>query len=320
MGWGWLPKPQLRAPRPPGGATPPGGGATSASGGSVTGAAEYLYSGAVHSGMTVNAAGNMYVHLAGSAIGTTVGSGGYLRVWGADSGSRSLASNTTVMNSGAYEYVYSGATESGSTVGSGGQIAVWGSGSLASATTVIGGGNLYVYQGATASGVTVNVSGTLTAWDSGTTVDGTNVNSGGLLHIHGGAAVGNTNVIGTLFINNGGAVEAGTSASFVGANSGTVKFTHDVTGVTVSGLVVSGGAIDFADIGYNSAPMSATWTSTGVNTGTLTLTSGALNAAVTLFGNFTAASDFTYSTDGAGGTLVRDTVAGTDPFSLLTHG
>ena len=309
-----------------GGFTALWGSGTVGSGGAVAGV-EDVKSGAVHSGLVVNSGGNLHVHLAGSAVGTTVDGGGYLKVWG----SGSLASSSKLAAINAFQYVYSGATESGSNVISGGQIAVWGSGSLAAGTKVDEGGAEYVYSGASASGVNVYSGGNLWAWDAGTTVTETNVYSGGSALIHGGATVGNTYLYGgKLDVFSGGLVSSSSHSSsanvtIVGANGGTVKFTHDVTGLQVSGFTVGQGAIEFADIAWqDGGAVTSVWSQTTVSSGTnpgsgtLTLTSGGLHAVVTLFGTWAAASEFSYTTDGHVGTLVRDVTSGTDPVSLLS--
>lgn len=299
-----------------------GSGTVGSGGGVNSGGIEDVKSGAVHRGLVVNPGGSLHVHLAGSAVGTTVDGGGYLKVWG----SGSLASSSTLAAISAFQYVYSGATESGSTVIDGGQISVWDSGSLAAGTKVNQDGAAYVYLGASASGVEVYSGGNLWAWDSGTTVTETNVYAGGSALIHGGATVGNTNLYGgKLDVFSGGLVASGTVATMVGTNGGTVKLTHDVTNLRVSGFAVGQGAIEFADIAWHDGgAVTSVWSQTTVSSGTnpgsgtLTLTSGGLHAAITLFGTWNAASDFSYKTDGHVGTLVRDITSGTDPVSLLS--
>jgi autotransporter passenger strand-loop-strand repeat protein len=318
-----------------GGASISGGHVHALSGGATlgatlqAGAVQKVWAGGSAISTTVQSGTSLYVHDGGYAGSPEIQSGAFAGIWGAGTVASGVMVNTsahlhvhqagsaiggTILSGGA-QYVYSGATESGSTVASGGEIKVWNPGTVAIGTFINSGGNVYVYSGASASGTNVNAGGTLWAWDAGTTVSSANVYAGGILKVHTSALVGNTTLYGGAVEISGGGVVSGSVFTMPGTNGGTVSFTHEVTGVAVSGIGVGYGAIDFGDIALGSATMSS-WTSTGTGSGTLTLTSGAVAATVTLFGNFMAASDFTYTAHG-GGTRVTDTTSGTDIQNLL---
>lgn len=283
--------------------------------------------GSAGGGATANLNGEIHVSAGGWALPTLNGgklwayegatvnlarvtSGGALYVGGV--GAQTSGSNIL---SGSYEHIYGGAAAISSTV-SGGEQKVWGSGTTATSTSVVSSGGSsgaqYVYSAASAVGTQVSSGGRLWAWEVGTTVKDATISAGGEMVIHRSAVASGAQLEGGIvkFYNGGqGSVQINASSSIVevGVSAGTVN---------VSGFAVSTGAIDFSNMSYDASVTSA-WTQLGVGSGTLTLTSGSLQAAVTLFGTFSAASDFTYTAHN-NGTRVTDNMAGTDIQNLIS--
>ncbi|MEK7751438.1 MAG: hypothetical protein AAB654_05940 [Acidobacteriota bacterium] len=239
------------------------------------------------------------------------------------------------IHSGAYEYVHGGASAMGTTLSAAGNQWVWGAGTTATSTGIQSGASQNVYAGASAVGTQVSSGGRLVSWDSGTIVSGAPVGAGGDFYVQISATASNTQVNsgGVMLVDHnavangveldGGHVRfnnGGQGNVQINATSSVVEVGNTAGAVAVSGFTVSSGTIDFYDIHYD-ASVTSSWTSTGAGVGTLTLTSGALNATVTLFGSFMAASDFTVAAF-PGGTRVTDTMPGTDIQNLLTlpHG
>ena len=264
--------------------------------------------GTVASGTLVQSGGFMQAHLGGLVSGMTVLSGGLGTIWTAGS-----ASGTTV-NGGA-ELVGLGGTATGTMVNSGGFQYGYGdtlntvinsagsgvtfSGGIFASGQVNAGGTYHVVAGGVASAMTVNGFGAQAYVWSGGSVQGATLNGGYLEILSGGMASGSTVTFGT--------------------SGGTLKLDDSVnmSGLSISGLTPTAGAIDFGDIGYTAGVTSASWTQ-GVGSGTLTLTSGALQASIALFGTYVASS-FKLQSDGAVGTLVTDPAVGNDSQNLLTQ-
>lgn len=304
------------------------GSGSVASGATVSGGYEYVYQGATAANATiqmggwqlvwdsgtvatntlVQIGGIMQVHDGGLVTGVTVSAGGLATVW-----TNGSASGTTV--SGGSELVGPGGTATGTTVSSGGfqygygntintvinnaASAVTFSGGIFTSGQVNAGGTYHVVAGGVASATTVNGTGQAYVW-SGGNLQGATLNGGFLEILSGGMASGST-------------------VTF-GASGGTVKLDNSVnmSGLSISGLTPTAGAIDFGDIGYTAGVTSASWTQ-GAGSGTLTLTSGALTASIALFGSYVASS-FELQSDGAVGTLVTDPAVGTsDAQNLLTQ-
>jgi len=164
---------------------------------------------------------------------------------------------------------------------------------VASGSIVSAGGYLFVSSGATASADVV---------------------SGGTVTVLSGASV-----TGGLIIEAGSAVISGTAAagqtiSFTGPTGDLVLANLPGFGAKIAGMTGSGQKLDLVGFAYNGATESASW-SQGAGSGTLTVTDGAQVAHLTLIGAYVT-SNFTLSTDGAGGTFVVD-----PPLSppLFTH-
>jgi len=75
-------------------------------------------------------------------------------------------------------------------------------------------------------------------------------------------------------------------------------------GASIAGMTGAGQKVDLVGFAYNSATESASW-SQGTGSGALTVTDGAQVAHLSLIGTYVT-SNFTLSTDGAGGTFVVD--------------
>jgi autotransporter passenger strand-loop-strand repeat protein len=223
-----------------------------------------------------------------------------------------------VINNGT-EFVVSGGFASGTTVNSGGVEAVYNSGSEAASITinvggaeVVSGGGLdvgalvaglqFVMAGGTASGADVR-SGAAQVVGSGGSAIATSVD-GGLMEVASGGSTGSAPV---SFTKNGGDLQLDFSQSF----TGTVAGFASPPGVTEE--------IDLRDIVFTSAT-TVNFTEAANNTsGTLTVTDGTHIANLTLLGQYTAAN-FSLSSDGNGGTLIKDPVGSAASPVLAAHG
>jgi autotransporter passenger strand-loop-strand repeat protein len=187
--------------------------------------------GSTSTGLTLNDGDTLSVY--GSAIGTTVNSGGVEQVYAGG-----VADSTSVNSSGSLN-VSSGATAISTTVSSGGYEYI----SNGSAVfTVLSGGADYVYAGGVASGTTVTGGGNETVATSGTAI-GTVLDNDGFQSLYGGTASG-------TIISNGGleGVYYGGTTSFTTVSAGgtlSVGISGSATYTTVSGgsMVVESGGI-----------------------------------------------------------------------------
>jgi autotransporter passenger strand-loop-strand repeat protein len=128
----------------------------------------------------------------GTAISTTVNSGGTMQV------NQSGTASTTAVSSGGYEVVSYGGTLTSTTVSGGGEEVV--SGGTAISTTVNSGGAEFVhfsYNGGTTTGTTVSSGGAEFVFSHGT-ASGTVVNSGGYLVVAPGGSATSTSGGGTI--------------------------------------------------------------------------------------------------------------------------
>lgn len=292
------------------------GGTLHISGGGSAGSSYTISTGpasgqiAIAGGATVSGGGFIHVLDEGVTLGALLqGTSATANVWAGGS----AASMT--LQAGTYLNVYAGGYSVAATIQLGGTENVWGSGSIASNATVQSGGYEYVYSGGTAINTLLQSGGGQWVWGPGTTASNTTVLPGGTMVVHGGGVASDVTLNGgTAEVNSGGS-----GSININSAGSLVKVYQSAGDVSISGLTVSVGTIDFVNIAYTSGVTSATWTSAGAGagSGTLTLTSGAVAATVTLFGNFMAASDFTYTAHG-GGTRVTDTTSGTDIQNLLT--
>ncbi|WP_407117521.1 hypothetical protein [Bradyrhizobium sp. LMG 9283] len=276
--------------------------------------------------ISVASAGAMVLSSGAVASGTTVAAGGQLLVNGVASGANVAAGGSVVVSSGGTLNVLSGQADQGALVVAGGAMVV-SSGGTAINTAVNSGGQLIVRG--TVSGATI-ASGGSTVVSSGGVLDlmagqigaGITVSSGGSLVVSSGGTAsgivvssgGNALVTSGGFVNgatiSGGSLEVATGAS---ANSGTVSFVSGGTlkldssvsfGGTISGFAKPD-YIDMADITFGSST-TLSFTEAASNTsGTLTVSDGVHTAHVTLLGQYVTAQ-FTSATDGHGGTLIGD--------------
>lgn len=276
--------------------------------------------------ISVASAGAMVISSGAVASGTTVAAGGQLLVNGVASGANVAAGGSVVVSSGGTLNVLSGQSDQGALVVAGGAMVV-SSGGTAINTTVSSGGQLVVRG--TVSGATI-ASGGSTIVSSGGVLDlmagqagtGITVSSGGSLVVSSGGTAsaivvssgGNALVTSGGFVN-GATISAGTLevASGASANGGTVTFVSGGTlkldssvsfGGTISGFAQPD-HIDMADIAFGSST-TLSFTEAGNNqSGTLTVSDGVHSAHVTLLGQYVTAQ-FTSATDGHDGTLVGD--------------
>ena len=124
------------------------------------------------------------------------------------------------------------------------------------------------------------------------------IDNGGTINVD-GAATGGTALIegsGTLVFNGSASVDTTTSVKFQGAGLFALSHSGNYTG-SVSGYGI-GNSIDVTDLGFASGKDS-------YNPGTdiLTISNGAHTTKIQLVGVYTA-NDFTFGTDGHGGTLI----------------
>ena len=188
-----------------------------------------------------------------------------------------------VINGGT-EFVVSGGFSSGTTVNSGGVEAVYDSGSEALNDTINSGGAELVSGGAAVSGSVVESGGVEFVLNGGVATD---LIDGGLVDVQAGGLAFAT------FTSNGGVVELDASQTF----SGTIAGFASPAGVTE--------AIDLRDIAFTSAT-TVKFTEAANNTsGTLTVLDGTHTANLTLLGQYSTAN-FTLSSDGNGGTYIKD--------------
>jgi autotransporter passenger strand-loop-strand repeat protein len=229
-------------------------------------AAEFVFSGGLASGSTVNSGGFELVGATGSAggtaIGTVVNSSGTEKVC-----SGGLAS-FTVLNSGGGEFVSSGGTDSGATVNGNAFMEVLAGGksisSLLTGSAPDSGGNFggqeFVSSGGSALDTTVSASAVLIVSAGGVAV-GTTVYSrtdnqnGGLLvfgnttgtiiNSGGGEFVSSGGTESGATVNAGGALvvdSSGTASSTVVNGSGAAEFVN--SGGVTSGTTVNGGGFE----------------------------------------------------------------------------
>jgi autotransporter passenger strand-loop-strand repeat protein len=315
-----------------------------------SGGVVYVVSGAVDSASVISAGGleiimgtatggtnRGLVHLYGSSVSGTIGSGGLTYIV-----SGGTAISTTISNGG-IDVVYAGAVASGTIVGAGGLDYVYGrtvgevvtsggieyvtSGAIASSSVVQSGGALVVYNGGTGSGTVLSGgvvygygstvgdqvgSGGLELVLSGGTASAATVLSGGKMVVSAGATLTGATISGGLLeIESGGT--AGTSqVTFTGAGGILQLDDSQHFAGTVAGFGIPGG-IDLRDISFG-VGTTLSYVDNGTS-GTLTVSDAASHSAtILLLGQYTAAQ-FKTQSDGAGGTLVTDPPI--DPSSLL---
>ncbi|MFP2739467.1 autotransporter outer membrane beta-barrel domain-containing protein [Escherichia coli] len=241
---------------------------------------QYVSSGSIDTGTTINSGGHQHVSKGGSATGTTINSGGHQYV-----SSGGSATDTTI-NSRGYQHVSSGGSATSTTINSGGEQSV-SSGGSATSTTIHSGGYQFVSSGGSATGTTINSGGMLSIFggsavditqksgggistDTSATLSGTNINgsfsiasgstSNMLLENRGYLAVLNGHQATSTTINSGGLqrVSSGGSATSTTINSGGNQYVS--SGGSATGTTINGSGYQFVSSGGSA-------TSTTINSG-----------------------------------------------------
>jgi autotransporter passenger strand-loop-strand repeat protein len=267
------------------------GSGTAVSGGTVN-----VLSGGSLAFSTDFAGGVTNVSAGGTADNLHVQSGGTLNDFG------TITSAVTVLSGGTL-IVQAGGTASG-VVNRGGLDLVLGT---AIGATIESGGTEVLANGGTVNGATVSSGGTDDVTDGGTG-SGATVASGGLELVESGGIDRAVTISGGTFEVASGGSTGSSPVTFAGGSGGTLRLDASLS---FGGLVAGFGAgddLDLRDISFGSAT-STTFTEAASNlSGTLTITNGVSSASITLLGQYTA-GQFTTASDGAGGTLIGETMA-----------
>jgi autotransporter passenger strand-loop-strand repeat protein len=299
-----------------------------------TGGQELVFSGGFTFGATVNGGLEVVEGLfsnlpPGSAFLTTVEGNGVLIDFGFVSGtqvlegtevvwSAAVSDNETISGPGSFNFVVGSAF--GDNIDGGTEFVV--SGGFADGTTVNAGGVEVVSSGSTAEATTINLGGTELIFSAGVdtdskvagtqiilaggTADGADITAGGLELVSAGGTSDNALIDGgVLQVRSGGSVPV---VSFSTDNGGSLVLdsSQTFTGL-IAGFASPPGVteqIDLQDISFG-AGTKVSFTQTSITSGTLTVTSGTETANLTLLGTYSTAN-FTLSSDGHGGTLVKD--------------
>ncbi|HWE76697.1 MAG TPA: AIDA repeat-containing protein [Stellaceae bacterium] len=276
-----------------------------------------IYSGQTSSGLSLpgSVGGGLSIASGGIAIGTQVGSDGFVFDYG--------SAGATLLANGGWLSIASGGSAIDTLVDSGGSIFI-GSGGFAARTIISSGGiekdagtgfdavvassgTEQILYGAVASGLTVEGFGTATVYQGGTLDNGTI--DGGFIDIASGATVDGT--IG--FTSVGGGLEIDATGAFGTPITGYANGSY--TSATGDGSVAYFGGpwtwIDFAAISFGS-DTTITFAEASDNlSGTLVVSDGIQSASVVLAGQYTG-SDF-IGRGGATGTRI-------DPSSIFLTG
>jgi autotransporter passenger strand-loop-strand repeat protein len=192
---------------------------------------------------------------------------------------------------------------SGATVSGGGVLDALNGGIVRGASIL--GGSLVVSSGGSAGVGTVLSSGATETVLSGGTIGSTEVLSGATLTVSSGATVagGITLSGGKAVIS--GAIGAGLGVTFSGSGGVLVLDNLSAFAGEIAGMSNPSQMLDLGGFAYGTGE-TVSWTEAASNTsGTLTVTDGAKVAKLTLLGSYVT-SNFTLSTDNAGGTYVVD--------------
>jgi autotransporter passenger strand-loop-strand repeat protein len=246
-----------------------------ADGTTVNSGFEVVWSGGISESATISKGG--FDFIVGQSFHQTLNGGGEFVV------GHGLAEQTQI-NSGGIQSVASGSTASSGTINFGG-IEVVESGGVDKAASV--GGTQFVEAGGTTSGADVRGGGAQIVEAGGTVIS--TLIDGGLLEVTSGASVGTP----VSFTASGGDLQLDFSQGFTGLIAG---FASPV-GINE--------VLDLRDIAFAGATK-VTFAEAPSNTsGTLTVTDGTHTANLTLLGLYSTAN-FSLSSDGAGGTFVKD--------------
>jgi autotransporter passenger strand-loop-strand repeat protein len=219
-----------------------------------------------------------------------------MKVWG-----DGMVSATHVL-SGGIETVFQSGQASGTSV-SNGYVFDYG---LTSGTVIHAGGYEEIARHAVASGSMISSGGHEVVSSAGLVIAAAVFNGGSLVVSSGGSVSGGLTIhAGSATIS--GTMAAGQTVSFAGT-AGDLKLDNLAAfGAAISGF---GGVSEKIDLGGFAFATSETakWSQSGTS-GTLTVHDGAKSASLTLIGTY-ATGDFQLSTDGHGGTLIKDPTGG----------
>jgi autotransporter passenger strand-loop-strand repeat protein len=269
-----------------------------------SGGYEYVYAsgnaGAVESGATVDASGELEVGSGGAAYNVTINNAGEETV-GDTGGSLSATDSGATVNAGGSMLVYSGGADYDSTINAGGTITVSAatvynenvegtltviSGGVDSGSTVNSGGYVFVESNGNGYNETVNLSGQIDVQSGGNDYDATLNTAGASIYISsGGYNYNATNDGGAIVISSGG------------VDSAAAVYSGEI-------VVYSGGSDYDSYIGgllYNSG--GATYGETVASGGTMNVSSGGTDSGSTVYQNGLLN---VY----AGGTITDDTISG----------
>ncbi|MBS0558591.1 MAG: hypothetical protein JSR21_00905 [Proteobacteria bacterium] len=255
----------------------------------------YVLRGGTATGTTMAGHSTAYVALGGEADGTVINNQGLLYVV------KGGTANGTVINAGGADIVTQGGIAHGTTVNLNGTEIV-GAGGTAYDAMLASGGAQNVSGGGIAIGTQVEANGILRVGNGGV-ANAAIVGSGGMAFIHAGGAI-----TGGLTLDGGeaiiaGSASAGQTVAFGGAD-GLLELENLPEFAATIGGFGAGDAIDLAGFGYAPGETRSFAPNGGNTGGTLTVTNGTHQAQLTLAGSYQT-SDFTLSSDHAGGTLIR---------------
>jgi autotransporter passenger strand-loop-strand repeat protein len=261
-----------------------------------SGGFEVVSSGGLAAHTTVDRGGYEVVSYGGTASKTTL-SHGTLRVLAGGAALGTVAGGFSI--SGGNETILSGGSATGTLLLSHGYEFDYGE---ASGTVIRSGGHEEVERGGTTSGSVVSNGGREIVSSGGLAIAASLFNGGTLIVSSGGSISGGLTIhAGQATI--GGAMAAGQTVRFAGT-VGTLRVDNLAAfGAAISGF---GGPTERIDLGgfAFAGSETTTWAQTGTS-GTLTVHDGATSGSLTLVGTY-ATGDFALSTDGHGGTLIRE--------------
>jgi autotransporter passenger strand-loop-strand repeat protein len=203
--------------------------------------------GQTSTGVAVSGGVYIQVNAGGTALGTTLGSGGTEYDYGSASGTTVMSggqelvygtATAATVSSGGYDYIGAGGTASGAHILGGGAEYV-ASGGAANGSIVSGGANQYVSSGGTTSGTQIG-SGAVATLYSGGSANATSVGGGTDYVLAGGKASGT--IIGPLGIE----IDYGSAG---GNTVGSGGYDYVAQGGVASGTQVGSGGYEFVGLG-----------------------------------------------------------------------
>jgi autotransporter passenger strand-loop-strand repeat protein len=256
---------------------------------------------------------------AGESFDATVATGGFIF----DVGPMAVDHDSTLNGGG--EFVVDNAIAEDTTVNAGGVLTLTGSGTGTSTEffgTINRGGIEVLNSGGVDSGSVVR--GTQFV-EAGGLASGADVQAGGTQSVLAGGLETNTTIDGGLVELTSGALAGGpaTPLQFSTDNAGgtlQLDFSQGFTGA-IAGFASPAGVseqIDLRDVAFTGATTVSFNEAGGNTSGTLTVTDGTHTANLTLLGLYSTAN-FTLSSDGGGGTFVRDPAVVASATTLASH-